>query len=104
VGYYRIESIDFDGKTNYSQIKSLNFQHSSSNIVVYPNPAKEQVTIECKGAKEIMMIDYLGRTVYRSTVDSRPLTVNTKQFNKGIYIVKAIMVNGEVKNEKLIMQ
>ena len=103
--YYRVESVDFDGRKQYSETRTLNLKPQTLNSVsIYPNPAKDFVTVECKGAKELLIIDYLGRTVYRSTVYSRPLTVNTKEFNKGIYIVKAIMLNGEVKNEKLIMQ
>lgn len=31
-------------------------------------------------------------------------TINTKQLNKGIYIVKVLMVNGEVKVEKLLVE
>ncbi len=68
------------------------------------NPAKDLATIECKGAKELMVIDYLGRTVYRSTVNSQPLTVNTKQFTKGINVVKAVMKNGDIKTEKLVIE
>jgi hypothetical protein len=103
--YYRLEIVDKDGSKTYSEIKSVDRRPSTVNsISVYPNPAKDLVTIECAGVKELLIIDYLGREVYRSTVDSRPLTVNTKQFNKGIYVIKAIMNNGAIKTEKLVVE
>ncbi len=102
--YYRLEMVDKDGSKTYSQIQQINIQHQTSNIVIFPNPAKDLVTIECLGAKELLIIDNLGRTVYRSTVNSQPLTVNTKQMSKGIYIVKAVMNNGVIKTEKLVVE
>jgi hypothetical protein len=105
VGYYRIESVDFDGKKTYSQIKSLNFQHPTSNIVVYPNPAKDNVTIDCKGAKELIMIDYLGREVYRKKIiNNQESIINVQKLPKGIYVVKAIMSNGDIKTEKVVVE
>lgn len=81
------------------EVKSQN-----QKVNIYPNPAKDIVTIECAGARELLIIDYLGRTVYRSTVNSLPLSINTKQFAKGIYVVKAIMNNGDIKTEKLVVE
>ncbi len=103
--YYRLEMVDKDGSKTYSEVKTLNFKLQTLNSVsVFPNPAKDIVNIECVGAKQLLIIDYLGRTVYQSTVDSRPLTVSTKQLTKGIYVVKAIMNNGEIKTEKLLVE
>ena len=105
VVYYRIQSIDFDGKTSYSETRTINLKPQTSNSVsIYPNPAKDFVSVECKGAKELMIVDYLGRVVFQSTSIRQQLTVNTKQFNKGVYIVKVIMNNGDVKTEKLIVE
>jgi hypothetical protein len=103
--YYRIESIDNDGRKNYSETKSLNIQHSSSNIIIYPNPAKDQVTIECSGAKELLIIDYLGKEVYRKKIiNNQESIINVQRFSKGIYVVKAIMNNGDTKTEKLVLE
>ena len=102
--YYRLKIVDKDGSKTYSEIRNVELAIRNGGISVYPNPAKEQVTITCKNAKEILVIDYLGRTVYQSTVDSRPLTVNTKQLVKGIYVVKAMMNNGQIKTEKLVVE
>jgi hypothetical protein len=101
---YRLEIVDKDGSKTYSEVKQLAIRNEQLAIRIHPNPAKDLVTIECKGAKELLIIDYLGKTVYQSNVDSRPLTVNTKQFAKGVYIVKAMINNGETKTEKLVVE
>ncbi len=102
--YYRLEIVDKDGSKRYSEIRNVELGIRNKAISVYPNPAKDIVNIECLGAKELLIIDNLGRTVYRSTVNSQPLTVNTKQMSKGIFIVKAMMNNGDIKTEKLVVE
>ncbi len=101
---YRLEIVDKDGSKTYSEIRQLAIDNRQMAINIFPNPAKDIVNIECVGAKQLLIIDYFGRTVHQSTVDSRPLTVNTKQLIKGIYVVKAVMNNGEIKTEKLVVE
>ncbi|CAF3817074.1 unnamed protein product [Rotaria sp. Silwood1] len=101
--YYRLEIVDKDGSKQYSSVNSVQLK-VNSEIKVYPNPAKDMVTIDCAGAKELLIIDCLGRTVYKSMVNSQWSMVNTKQFGKGVYVVKAVMSNGEVKTEKLVVE
>jgi hypothetical protein len=103
--YYRIESVDNDGRKQYSETKTLNFKPQTLNgVSIYPNPAKDFVTVECKGAKEIQIIDHLGRIIYKQNSITEHQTINTKQFAKGLYIVKVITHNGEIKTEKLIVE
>jgi phosphoribosylaminoimidazole (AIR) synthetase len=72
---------------------------------VFPNPARNMVNIECIGAKEILIVDYLGKTISNEKViNSQNATINVQGFAKGVYLVKAIMINGEIKTEKLIVE
>jgi hypothetical protein len=104
--YYRLEIVDKDGSKTYSEIKrvTLNEKQETRKVLIYPNPANSIVTIECSNAKELLIIDYLGRTIYKSMVNSQWSIVNTKQFAKGMYLVKVIMKNGDVKTEKLVIE
>ncbi len=101
--FYRIESVDLDGRKQYSQTLNLKPQ-TLNNISVYPNPAKEQITVSCKGAKELMIIDYLGRVVYQLNNITVHQTINTKQFTKGLYLLQVKTINNEVYNEKLLVE
>ncbi|CAF3773672.1 unnamed protein product [Rotaria sp. Silwood1] len=104
IGKVNAEIVDKDGSKQYSVIRNVELGISNTGVKVYPNPAKDIVTIECAGAKELLVVDYLGRTVFQSTVDRQLLTVNTKQFTKGVYVVKVVMKNGEVKTDKLVVE
>ncbi len=102
--YFRIQSVDFDGQKQYSTIQQITIKHQTPNIVLFPNPAKEFVTVECKGAKELLIIDYLGRTIKQYNHPTEHQTINTKQLTKGVYVVKVFMNNGDIKTERLIIE
>jgi hypothetical protein len=51
-----------------------------------------------------LVIDNLGRIVKQFNGSTEHQTLNTKQMTKGIYVVKAVMNNGAVKNEKLVVE
>jgi len=105
--YYRLMVVDNDGRTDYSNIKSivLKEKQETRNVLVFPNPARNMVNIECIGAKEILIVDYLGKTISNEKViNSQNTTINIQGFAKGVYLVKAIMINGEIKTEKLIVE
>jgi hypothetical protein len=101
--FYRIESVDLDGRKQYSQTLNLKPQTLNS-ISVYPNPAKEQITVTCKGAKGLMIIDYLGRVVYQLNNITVHQTINTKQFTKGLYLLQVKTISNEVYNKKLLVE
>ena len=63
------------------------------------------VTIDCKNAKQLQIIDYLGREVCsKNTFDTQYSTITVNQLNKGIYIVKITSTKGEIFTEKLIVE
>ena len=102
--YYQLEIVDKDGSKTYSEIRNVELGIRYKGISIYPNPAKAMVTIECVNAKELLIIDYLGKTVYQSTVKDQRSTVKCKQFAKGIYVVKIVLNNGAIKTEKLVIE
>jgi pimeloyl-ACP methyl ester carboxylesterase len=70
---------------------------------IYPNPTKGKIMVESKGVKHIEFVDLLGRISNKQIVNSERQVMETK-LPKGVYIVKAIMVDGSIRNEKLIVQ
>ena len=104
--YYRIVALDNDGKMNYSEVKKLStINYKPSTINIYPNPANDVVHIESKEAiQQLLIIDYLGRTVKQLKVNSEQLIVDINDLPKGIYLLHITNKLNNVYNEKLIIQ
>ena len=103
--YYRLQMMDKNGSYAYSDIKKVRLNQLTNKLInVYPNPAKEFVTIEYPNAKQLLIIDYLGRTIKQINNPTEHQTINTKQFAKGFYAVQVIDKNGNVTTEKLIIE
>ena len=102
--YYRLQSVDKDGKINYSVIKNVEVKIQHSTFKIFPNPATSIVNIECNEIKTINIINQLGQTIKQFNNVTQHQTINTKQLAKGVYTVQMITNNGEIKTEKLIIE
>ncbi|MEO6166761.1 MAG: T9SS type A sorting domain-containing protein, partial [Chitinophagales bacterium] len=86
--------------------------NAAINLSIYPNPAKDQATIQFtliqSSPVSINVYDISGRAVKTlRNEDLKPETYsmnfNTTDFAKGIYFVRMISGNG-IQNQKLIIQ
>jgi hypothetical protein len=83
--YYRLVQLDFNGTKHYSEIRVVEME-SSQDVLLYPNPASEQITIEqWKGKIEVM--DVRGCIVFQETSNGK-INIPCGDFPKGIYLVK----------------
>ena len=107
--YYRLQIIDKDGDINYSDIKIINLKSQTSIITLFPNPARGVVNVEVANARQLLVIDFLGKIVSTKSVSqqsaiTQSYVVNIQSLQKGIYILRVILNNGEIKNEKLLVE
>lgn len=58
-----------------------------SHVSIYPNPSKGDVTIEAPGAKEIVVVDPLGRIVRKIDAVGNS-KIHLSNLNKGFYFIK----------------
>ena len=75
----------------------------NTQLEVYPNPAKNFVTINGTGITEIFIYNFIGQTVYHETVKESEFVVNTANFDEGLYIVKVSTEKG-YESRKLIIE
>jgi len=104
--YYRLEIVDKDGKKTYSEIRSVLLTTHDSRLTIFPNPAKDFITIESTNMQQIKIVDNTGRLV--KTIQS-PSAVNSFSLNitylsKGLYLVQAINTDGVIQMQKLLIQ
>ena len=95
VSYYRIQQTDFNGRTDYSKVRSVNItSRQLSSVVLYPNPTSHQVTITGDGAElaEIRIFTIEGREVSKLTPSNIShesiVTLDLSQLFKGIYLLR----------------
>ena len=69
-------------------------EETTESILIYPNPTSDNIIIQAnlKGAKKIMLQDYLGRTIYSNKVlnDKFIEQINLSKYSNGMYLLKII--------------
>lgn len=63
----------------------------NSEIVVYPNPANEQINLDFRTNSEVSMIkvyDLQGRVVFQEKINAYKATINTSNWLTGLYTIE----------------
>ncbi len=103
--YYRLKQVDADGKYSYSKTVSINYLKPSS-IQLFPNPAKDKLTVKGLNAaitSTISVLDVQGKTLLQFTVKAATYTFSIHNLAPGTYIVRIKDVNG-VAAQKFVKQ
>ncbi len=98
--YYRLNQLDFDGKTTYSPIVSLQKEGKGNTVKIYPNPISTQsdLTIEfseqVENSLNIDVIDVQGRILYKKQSEKgiESLKIPVSNWVRGMYFVR--LTNG----------
>ncbi|MBL7739101.1 MAG: T9SS type A sorting domain-containing protein [Chitinophagaceae bacterium] len=96
--YYRVKGVDIDGQITYSKTTTVYIEPVKLFLVVYPNPADEDVIIRLTGERTepvtIEISDLSGKVVYTGTkivsTNGQETKINIRQWPAQTYIVKAI--------------
>ncbi len=93
VNYYRIKTVDKDGKISYSAIKSVLFS-INFDVVLSPNPVKNimQVLLSKKENESalITIVNAMGAKMFEQTTTKPTLYINASSFTKGLYHVRVV--------------
>lgn len=106
--YYRLQSVDKDGTTTYSNVVRVNAYNAvSAALLLYPNPATKAVTIETNLAEDglLQVFNTMGQIVLEQKIEKAHLKteLNTASFAKGTYIVR--LRNGQqTSTQQLIIR
>lgn len=92
--YYRIKQVDFNGKWEYSEIKSKKLEHSS-DFIFYPNPVKNLLIMESQLSSDfdqLRLFNILGKEVQNiNTInfeEKNKLIIDMSQLPNGIYYLQ----------------
>lgn len=112
ITYYRLKMVDLDYTFKYSNIISLeNGMNKSQTLVVYPNPATNELYIKLSIPNEkqasLLIHDILGRKMYEQKIDLTQSIdntfINTTEFAAGTYIVTITAGNSFSENIKVVI-
>lgn len=93
INYYRLKQVDIDGKSAYSKIISVTVNDMQRPFVVYPNPARDNLTIDFAESSPNTSIELFaadGKLVKKLIPGNIQSTVSIdiSNFNSGVYIIQ----------------
>ena len=97
-------------KYDPATLATTNFTANSSQIKVYPNPAKNFVTVDLSDITnldvttlKIAISDMIGRTIITNKVSSTVTELNTQNLRTGTYILQVTEGNKNIATKKIII-
>ena len=106
--YYRLKLIDNAGDFTYSKIVAVKIANNFLNTVIYPNPAKENLTIILQQAfaenGSLLVADVSGRIIIKQQVLSgqRNIHLVVRNLPAGKYFIK-ISNNSQIINKSFVI-
>ena len=93
-----IDDISFPGNTMILGVESV---VTDSDVMVYPNPANDVITVKGDGIKQFEIYNTLGTRIYtREVTDSE--TIDVAALSSGIYFVRTIDNKGNITTTKVV--
>ena len=74
-----------------------NYLEKENNLVLFPNPATDEITIKTNGnlkGATISISSLLGQELEKFTLNSKVKTLNISNYQSGIYILKVNSQDG----------
>ncbi|CAN0241892.1 unnamed protein product [Chrysoparadoxa australica] len=72
INYYRLKQTDFNGQTETFEIRSVEFENDNSGMLVYPNPAQQELFVRLtnmdKGKYQIVLISADGKVINQQKI------------------------------------
>jgi hypothetical protein len=86
--HYRIFQRDLDGKFSYSKIVSITFNESGSDVMIYPNPVREIITIFLAESQQVRLLNMAGTIVWKGRLAAGRNQLSVAHFSKGVYMLQ----------------
>lgn len=89
--------------TDYVYVTVTSVGEHNVNAEIFPNPAKEQLSIQAAGITEVSLYNTIGQLVYHYNGLTNSLGINTSDLESGIYIINVVTGEGFVSRRVVIM-
>jgi len=103
--YFRLRTVDIDGSSEFSAIVSVRSNCNANVISLYPNPARNMVTVTgLNGANNLRLVDNLGQLVRTIKTINSSETINVSGLPAGTYIVQVVQDGKVIENMKVVKE
>jgi Secretion system C-terminal sorting domain len=106
VNYYRLSQVDIDGNIKFSNVVEVSAV-GENEMIVYPNPAQNQVTVEVNPGltiENVQWIDVAGRIVnVPCEVINSAILADVSSLAPGVYYVK-VQTNSTFETKSVVIQ
>ena len=98
--YYRLRTVDIDGSTDFSQVRTVTLDGHATEWAVYPNPATDGFWLDAPMEGRFTIYALTGQEMYASPVEAGLHHVRPP-LSAGVYMVEFVGANGQRRVEKL---
>lgn len=103
LNYYRLRQVDTDGHHEHSAILSVHFEGLTKDVVVYPNPGKDQLNLVLGSRTDrssYLLVDATGRAVLEGSLAPGMTTLSTGALPNGLYALRVMDAQGSVLHKQ----
>lgn len=79
-------------------------ENMAENISVYPNPAKDVITVKADNLSSVMVYNSIGQKVFEQSLNANETSINTTGFEAGIYMIRLVSNGNEVTRKISIIR
>ena len=105
--FYRLKSVDFDGKYEYSKIIPLNIICNKNWAVIYPNPTTQIINVNISTLNKlpttVVLYDAIGKQILSQLLQNGINKIDVRKIALGIYTL-TFSENTGIKNSSIIIK
>jgi hypothetical protein len=85
--FYRILQRDLDGAFSYSKIVSIIMDAPGPDVMIFPNPASNLLTVYIAESQKLRLINSSGATVWQAALSAGRHQIAVSHYQKGVYFL-----------------
>ena len=90
--------VDNIGSSTYSKTVDANLSIKNIHFLIYPNPAKNIVTINGNHISSVQLIDNAGKQLMnKSFLDATNPSINISRLHSGVYYLRIQITDGSTR-------
>jgi predicted esterase len=103
--YYRIKSVDADGKYKYSSVVRFNGKTSTIMLKAFPIPTSDAVTVQHPLGGKIEIVSATGNIIRSvATKATQQTTMDIASLQKGIYYLRFVDADNNIETLHIVKQ